>query len=691
LLRCSRWLGAVLTAALVLLTVAAEAQIVLNEICAENTETLSPGGTTPDYVELYNPGTSAVLLNGWSLSDDSAEPDKWRFPATASLPARGYVVIWLDSTSGYSGLVSTNFALRASGEEVVLFRNFVQVDSVRFGPQIKNRSLARYPNGAATWTLGRPTPGAANQSVALGLTAPLRINELMATNSTGDDWLELYNPGTNGPVALGGMVLADTDQVAGVASLWPNSYIDSGGFVQFLCVGSANRGDRLDLKLSSTVGETVYLYEVDRATVIDRMAFGPQAQDVSYGRLPDGGTNLFLFEPAGRATPGDSNDWLPLTNVVVNEVLTHTDPPLEDAVELANLSDAPVDISGWWLSNSRQQPLKFRVPAGTVIPAHGFRVFFEQVGTTTPGFNRSGAGDFPDFTFNSAHGDEVVLTTGSAAAAVTGRRSARSVPASANGVALTRHVKSDGGTDLVPEIRRTFGHDSPVTLADFRASPGLPNAEPLVGPLVISEVMHHPAESGQAGNTEDSVMDEFLELTSISTQPLPLFDPAYPANTWHLEGGVSFRFPPNFTLAPGAILLLVSFDPVAEPAQLAAFRARYDVAASVPILGPYAGRLGNQSDRLELYKPEPPQLPPHPDAGYVPAILVEKMNYDLDDGWFAGAAGIGMSLQRRALQAYGNDPVNWTVAAPHGWDSGSCQCPPRRRGATDQPRGQPRR
>jgi hypothetical protein len=362
--------------------------------------------------------------------------------------------------------------------------------------------------------------------------------------------------------------------------------------------------------------------------------------------------------------------------VVVNEVLTHTDPPLEDAVELANLSDEPVDISGWWLSNSRQQPLKFRIPAATVIPAHGFKVFFEQVGTTTPGFNRSGTGDSPDFTFNSAHGDEVVLTGGAAAAAVTGRRSARNVPASANGVALTRHMKSDGGSDLVPEIRRTFGHDSPETLADFRASTGLPNAEPLVGPLVISEVMHHPAESGQAGNTEDSVMDEFLELTSISLQPLPLFDPAYPANTWHLEGGVSFRFPPNVVLAPSAILLVVGFDPEAEPAALAAFRSRHGVSTGVTIFGPYTGRLGNKSDRIELYKPDPPQLPPHPDAGYVPAILVEKVNYDLNEGWPAGTSGTGLSLQRRTPRAYGNDPVNWFAAGPTPGAPAPAEIPP---------------
>jgi hypothetical protein len=76
--------------------------------------------------------------------------------------------------------------------------------------------------------------------------------------------------------------------------------------------------------------------------------------------------------------------------------------------------------------------------------------------------------------------------------------------------------------------------------------------------------------------------------------------------------------------------------------------------------------LGNKSDDLEIYRPDPPQLPPHPDAGYVPSILVEKVNYDLSDGWPPGAAGTGLALHRLDLKAYGNDPANWFagVATP---------------------------
>ena len=36
----------------------------------------------------------------------------------------------------------------------------------------------------------------------------------------------------------------------------------------------------------------------------------------------------------------------------------------------------------------------------------------------------------------------------------------------------------------------------------------------------------------------------------------------------------------------------------------------------------------------------------------------------LNEGWPAGTSGTGLSLQRRTLQVYGNDPINWFAAAP---------------------------
>jgi hypothetical protein len=640
------------------------AQVVINELCADNGALASPAGTLPDYIEVYNSTTSSVALAGWTLTDDLTKPAKWAFPSGTTIGGKAHLVVWLDDAGAYPGLIATNFSLRSSGEEVALFQGSNQRDYIRFGPQIKDRTICRYPSGGTNWTLGLQTPGTTNISVALGTPLALRINELMATNSLGDDWLELYNPATNLPVAIGNMVLSDTNNLTGLPALWPNGFIDSDGFVQFDCTGDTNRGDHLEFKLSSSTGEKVYLYASNRTTLLDSITFGPQQPDISYGRLPDGGTNFFLFSPAGRATPGAANDWLSLTNIIVNEVMAHTNTALEQAVELVNVTGQPVDISNWWLSNSRNLPLKFRVPAGTVIPAYGFKVFYERIGVTNAGFNHSGTGVSPDFSFNWAHGDDMVLTVGTTTNAVTGQRSARNLPVAAAGIATARYIKSDGGTDFVPESRRSFGHDSPTNVADFRLGTGLSNTYPLVGPVIVSEIMYQPPDVVAGGVTNDNTLDEYIELRNTTNAVIRLYDPAYPTNTWHLEGGVSFRFPTNSTIPATGTVLLVSFNPKTNLTQLAAFRSKYGVPTNVPFFGPYAGKLNNNLDTIELYKPDTVLLPPRPDAGFVPDILIEKIKYQDGAPWPAGSGNTGLSLQRLSHTGYANDQTNWFAGPP---------------------------
>jgi hypothetical protein len=63
--------------------------------------------------------------------------------------------------------------------------------------------------------------------------------------------------------------------------------------------------------------------------------------------------------------------------VLINEIITRTDLPEVDAVELFNPNSQSVDISGWFLSDDGDVPQKFRLPTGTVLPAGGYRVFEE--------------------------------------------------------------------------------------------------------------------------------------------------------------------------------------------------------------------------------------------------------------------------------------------------------------------------
>ena len=145
---------------------------------------------------------------------------------------------------------------------------------------------------------------------------------------------------------------------------------------------------------------------------------------------------------------------------------------------------------------------------------------------------------------------------------------------------------------------------------------------------------------------------------------MPLYDPAAATNTWRVSGGVDFILPPNVTLPVGGSLLIVSFDPVADAAQSNWFRAAYQVPAGVSIYGPWSGALANEGEDLELLKPDPPQQPPQPDAGFVPYVLVEHVHYLPAPPWATNGMGAGKSLQRTAPSGFGNEPLNWLAATP---------------------------
>ena len=495
------------------------------------------------------------------------------------------------------------------------------------------------------------TPAALNNAAGLGTVAGLTINEWMADPAGGSDWFEIYN-GASQPVPLGGLFFTDDLTKKTLSPLQPLSFIGAGahGFLRIQADGNPNAGaDHANFKLSKS-GDTIGLYSA-AGTLINAVSFDLQQTGVSQGRFPDGAANLVSFPSTG--SPGESN-YLPLPNVVVNEVLSHTDLPLEDAVEFYNPTSGDVNLGGWFISNTQDDLKKYRIADGTILPAGRFSVFYEYQ------FNPTNGSSIP-FTFNSAHGDQVFLSQTDNSGNLTGYRAAAKFGAAANGVSFGRYTNSVGQADFVAASARSFGVDNPSTVDQFRTGTGAPNTAPQVGPVVINEIMFDPPS---LDGIEDNTADEYLELLNLTPDTVPLFDPAAPTNTWKLLGGVDYTFPQNITLPAGGYLLLVNFDPGIDTAALAEFRNRYHPDPAVSLFGPYGGNLANPGESIGLYKPDPPQAPPHPDAGFVPYVLVEQINYSGVAPWPTDAVGTGSSLQRRAASSYGNDPANWFVAAP---------------------------
>ncbi len=97
---------------------ACRAGVVISEFMASNAEGLrDEDGDRADWIEVFNDSASAVDLDGWGLSDDKENPDKWVFPPRM-LQAGETLVVFASGKDRRpaAGELHTNFKLAASGE-----------------------------------------------------------------------------------------------------------------------------------------------------------------------------------------------------------------------------------------------------------------------------------------------------------------------------------------------------------------------------------------------------------------------------------------------------------------------------------------------------------------------------------------------------------------------------------------------
>ena len=486
-----------------------QSTVVLNEVLASNHSFPNSAGATPDWAELFNGSTNAVDLSDMSLSDETSAPRKWVFPDGASIAPGEHLVIEFDDTQPASA-ANTGFTLNAGGGALYLFARLAEggsvSDSIRIGMQARDFSIGRIPDGSGNWALTLPSRETANVGASLGNASALKINEWMANPIDGNDWLELYNPNTQ-PVEISGLTLTDDVSQRDKSPLQPLSFIGPEGFQMLIADGTQGKADHANFKLAAAAGFIGLYWPI--GTQIDSVSYGSQLSDVSEGRFTDGAANIVAFPES--SSPGAPN-YLPLTNLVINEVLSHTDPPLEDAIEIQNVSSNTVDISGWYLSNEGQSLRKYRVPPNTLVGSGGFRVFYEyQFGTN------ASTNALEPFTFNSAHGDEAYLSQTDAGGDFTGYRAHVKFGAAQNGVSFGRFLTSVG-EEFVSMEHRSFGEDDPFDLEQFRTGAGAANPNPLVGPVVINEIQYHPANSYSG----DTSAGEFIELLNITATNVPL-------------------------------------------------------------------------------------------------------------------------------------------------------------------------
>ncbi len=95
---------------------------VINEFVACNKDSLrDKDGESSDWLELFNPTDEVIDLDGWYLTDDMNDLEKWELPSIQLAPG-GYRVIFASGKNERdpAGELHTSFSLRADGESLAL-------------------------------------------------------------------------------------------------------------------------------------------------------------------------------------------------------------------------------------------------------------------------------------------------------------------------------------------------------------------------------------------------------------------------------------------------------------------------------------------------------------------------------------------------------------------------------------------
>jgi len=142
----------------------------LNEILTRNSTGISDGfGEREDWIEIFNPNTTVVNLDGYYLTDNSGDLTKWNFPAV-TIPASGYLIVFASGKDVVDpgGAAHTNFSLSSGGEYLAIVRPDGSTMDDSFSPtypeQFTNISYGPPAAGGSPVFFEVSTPGAVNNT-----------------------------------------------------------------------------------------------------------------------------------------------------------------------------------------------------------------------------------------------------------------------------------------------------------------------------------------------------------------------------------------------------------------------------------------------------------------------------------------------------------------------------------------------
>ena len=538
--------------------------VYITEVMAGNSSYPNTDGRCCDYIEIYNSADYPVDLTGFNLGNITGGT-RYVFPDGAVIAPGDYYVVYCDTTVEDAGYAP--FGISRSGGEAfyLIASNNAIVDKVTTVATDPDQAMVLLEDGR--WGVSSVvTPGRSNDAlpetqkdIYNAALSPVRISELSVadTGYTGEyglrcDWIELHNTSAS-DVDLSGYRLSDN--VGNDKYVFPEgTMISADGYLVIYCTDQAQEAGVAPFGLSKAGGETVVLKDA-QGRIVELV--GTTAMNSGSQMLTAEG----VWRITSESTPGFANTaqgleayltsigavpgvvWISEIMAADQTVLVDSYGECSDWIELYNAGDKPVDLTGWYLSDHENLPMKWEIPHLELQSGERKIIFCSGRGTD---IDRELHADF-----SLSRGGETVLL---------------SAPM---GVCVDKVCFGASDTNC-SFIRDEFSSE-PVLVSD--PTPGYPNdpegyeafcaASVPEGPLAIWEVMtsndwYLPQALGKCY--------DWVELRNISAQAVLLSDYSLTDDS---DTPRMYTLPEQ-TLEPGAsVVIILSGDPALSTAAYA--------------------------------------------------------------------------------------------------------------------------
>ena len=390
----------------------------LNEVMLSNKGAVPDEyGDYPDYVEICNASGEDFDLSGCGLSDDLLSGAKYVFPQGTVLKSGGFALVYCAGEA--KDEFHASFKLSVSDELVFYETNGNVLESMALSAVSAGHSLSL--DEAGQWVDMAPSPGYPNtpegieayaQSLRESEDIGLHINEFMASNRSVcmdmnglySDWIELYNS-TGADIDVSGFGISDSLAQPMKYALPEGSVVPANGYLLLWCSGNQTDAGELHVPFGLRAYEEDVVLASRTGRVLDSVSYARQEADMSMARVPDG-TGEFV--QTARPTPGYPNtdagyaqfvegNKMQLGTLYFSEMMGRNatalavDKTYPDWAELFNAGTAVVNLSGYAVSNSINNPAKWVFPEVSIEPGERLLLYAtgEGVSAASPRFDAS--------------------------------------------------------------------------------------------------------------------------------------------------------------------------------------------------------------------------------------------------------------------------------------------------------------